>query len=425
MTVRTGILFTLACCLACPAATLDDGLALYRAGRFAEAETAFSAVYEAAPDQLGALYWRARSRAAQEHWADAAADYRAVLDQKPDSTPSRLGLAAALEQTGQPAEALALYQAVLAAEPQHAQAAEGAARAKVLVAAAGPARPAAAAAVDQPVAVELPPALPVTSGATALGPRVAVEAQGLQGSFAALLQRAGLEATSPQLLDYTFGSAPTDWEPTAGIWQVSSRFACDPSWSFFGGYSQGLASIWNKRQFAGDLVVEAYVSFKHGLPWNPTTWSYRPADLCLTLLGDGANPASGYSFIYAGDEGSRTMIRKGPEVLASTTDPQFLSPSYSDKQPATEEFHRRWWQLVAIKRGNTLTFIIDGQQALTVEDPEPLTSGRIAIWTVHNGMMVARVRVAYQQELLRQQPVIVRHDPVPLPGQAEAVAVAP
>ena len=406
--------------LCASAAPMDDALTLYRAGRFAEAEAGFAAIYQAEPDQLGALYWRARARSAQEHWQAAVADYQAVLKQKPDSSPSRLGLAVALEHLSRPTDALAAYQAVLAVEPANEQASEAVARLTTEQAAATKAAPVIDATPAKPV--DLPPALPVTEPAPDLGPRISIEADGLSANFNVLLQKAGLEATSPQLLDYTFGSAPVDWEPTSGLWQVSSRFACDPSWSFFGGYSLGLASIWNKRQFEGDLVVEAYVSFKHGLPWNPTAWSYRPADLCLTICGDGENPASGYSFIYAGDEGSRTMIRKGGEILASTSDPQFLSPSYSDQRPATEEFHRRWWQLVAIKRGDTLTFVIDGQPALTVKDPQPLAGGRIAIWTVHNGMMVARVRVAYQQELRRQQPVVVLHDPVPLPGQTETVA---
>lgn len=281
----------------------------------------------------------------------------------------------------------------------------------------------ASAAAGEPAPV--PPLEPVVATTTAAGPRVGIDPAGLSGGFSALLQNAGLDASSPQLLDYTFGSAPTDWSPAAGNWQVSSRFACDPSWSFFGGYSQGLAAIWNKRQFTGDLVVEAYVSFKHGLPWNPAAWSYRPADLCLTICGDGANPASGYSFIYSGDEGSRTLIRKGETILAATSDPQFLSPSYSDVKPASEEFHRRWWQLVAIKRGGRLTFLIDGQEALTVDDPTPLEGGQVGIWTVHNGMMVARVRIAWQQELQRQQPLYVNHEPLPLPEPATTVAAKP
>ncbi|MCC7494403.1 MAG: hypothetical protein IT204_18745 [Fimbriimonadaceae bacterium] len=261
----------------------------------------------------------------------------------------------------------------------------------------------------------LPPSPPV-------GPHIALAADGLGGSAETLLESTGLAASGAQLLDYTFASAPTEWEPTGGSWQVFSRFACDPSWSFFGGYSQGLAAIWNKRLFSGDVTVEAYVSFKHGLPWNPISWSYRPADLSLSLCGDGQNPAAGYSFIYAADEGSRTLIRRGSTVLASTSRPEFLSPSYSDTRPATEDFHRRWWQLVAQKTGDRLRFWIDGRLALETTDPAPLEQGRIGLWTVRNGMMVARVRVAYQQELKRQEPLLVVTDPVPLPAAITQLA---
>lgn len=398
------------------AGSYEDGLDRFRAGRFAEAEALFGQVYEQNPAELGALYWRGRSRAAQEKWGDAIDDYREVLRQKADSQPSRLALAQALESTGARGEALALYRLVLAAEPDNAVAAESVSR---LTAAPAPSPTAAATPTREAVRAPVKPVLPPTP---AIGTHIAITTEGLNVPFNTLLTDAGLDAESPQLLDYTFGSAPVDWEPTAGVWQVSSRFACDPSWSFFGGYSQGLAAIWNKRQFSGDLVMEAYVSFKHGLPWNPTKWSYRPADLCLTLCGDGENPASGYSFVYAGDEGSRTMIRKGTETLASTSDPQFLSPSYSDGRPSSEDFHRRWWQLVAQKTGHTLRFFVDGKQALEVEDPNLLDGGRVGIWTVHNGMMIARVRIAYQQELRAGEPLIRVAEPAPLPDEPTTVA---
>ncbi len=255
-----------------------------------------------------------------------------------------------------------------------------------------------------------------------VGPHVAVDSQGLTAPFEALLAQSHLDATGTQLLDYTFGSAPTDWEPTGGVWQVFSRFACDPSWSFYGGYSQGLAAVWNKRRFEGNQVVEAYVSFKHGLRFNPSNWSYRPADLCLTLCGDGADPASGYSFIYAGDEGSRTMIRRGGRVLAATSDPALLSPSYSDTRPSSEDFHRRWWRLEARLIGRTVSFLVDGKPACEAVDAEPLTSGRVALWTVRNGMMVARVRIAYQQQVRREQPLVTVTEPAPLPQAAPRVA---
>ena len=265
--------------------------------------------------------------------------------------------------------------------------------------------------------------LALASGAAPapLGPYVAVGGNELPAPFATLLTESRLGATGAQLLDYTFGSAPTDWEPTSGLWQVFSRFACDPSWSFFGGYSQGLASIWNKRSFEGNLVVEAYVSFKHGLRLNPSAWSYRPADLCLTLCGDGIDPASGYSFVYAGEQGSRTLIRRGARVLAETREPEFLSPSFNDKIPASEDFHRRWWRLEARRIGSTLSFYVDGKLACQGDDAAPLKGGRIALWTVHNGMMVARVRIAYEQMVRREEMQVTVTEPAPLPEPATRV----
>ncbi|MBI2299966.1 MAG: hypothetical protein HYU66_13670, partial [Armatimonadetes bacterium] len=233
-------------------------------------------------------------------------------------------------------------------------------------------------------------ALALTSGAALaadepVGPRLALVPEGLSPALADAFQTSATAASGAQLLDYTFGSAPTDWVPAGGTWSVSSRFACDPSWSFFGGFSRGLAIIWNKREFAGDLVVEAYVSFKHGLPFNNRDWSYRPADLCLTLCGDGQDPASGYSFVYAGDEGQRTLIRRGDRVLAATEAPEFVTPSYSDARPSSEDFHRRWWRLEAQRLGHRLRFFVDGKEALVADDPERLPGGRLEVWAVRNG----------------------------------------
>ena len=58
----------------------DAGVAMLRDGRFAEAETALSAVLQQPDAPLTASYWRGRARLALERWAAAAEDFRAVLD---------------------------------------------------------------------------------------------------------------------------------------------------------------------------------------------------------------------------------------------------------------------------------------------------------------------------------------------------------
>lgn len=379
----------------------EDGVAAYRAGQPAEAVRLLSQALAAKPDDLSSRYWRARGHTDLGQLEQAAADYQAILTAKPESTASRYGYAGVLERLGRFDDAVAEYRRVLRDEPSHA--ASQAALARLTL------------------TWPRPTTLPTDGDEAVHAPRLAIDgAESMQPEGNGRRSRSDQppvlpDADAPQLLDYTFSSAPTDWLPAGGQWAVSSRFACDPTWSFFGGHSLGLACVWNKRVFTGDLVVEAYVSFQHGLPWNSRIWSYRPADLCLTLFGDGRNPASGYSFVFAGQEGRVTQIRRGGEVLAETTEPAFVTPPYMDTRPDNDDFHRRWWRLEARRIGSRLTFLVDGQVALEVDDPEPIDAGQVALWTVRNGMMVARVRLAYEHELRPHTPAVRLAQPVALP----------
>ena len=67
-----------------------------------------------------------------------------------------------------------------------------------------------------------------------------------------------LTVFGPEVRDYVFGVAPTDWWVSAGTWEVAPRWACDRRWSWYAGWGGDLA-IWNKRP-----VQEMW-------PWS-TTW---------------------------------------------------------------------------------------------------------------------------------------------------------
>lgn len=238
------------------------------------------------------------------------------------------------------------------------------------------------------------------------------------------LRAIGHDAEGGQSLDYTFNAAPVDWLPGGGRWAVSARYACDPEWSFYGGQSRGLCALWNKREFAGDLVVEAYVAFKHGLPWAPEHWYYVPTDLNLTIGADLGDLSSGTSFVYSGRGGTTTMIRRGDQILAQTQETDKVLPAFTDHNPYGEldetgldygGFHRHWWRLEARRTGGRLTFSVDGRQLLDVADPEPARPGHIALWTVGSGFVIARARVAYGAELRPAQPLVVVRQPTSLP----------
>jgi hypothetical protein len=213
------------------------------------------------------------------------------------------------------------------------------------------------------------------------GRKAGYQAQGWRVSFAAA------EVQARQVLDYTFYRAPTDWRVTAGTWEVASRWTCSPGWSWFGGWSRDLAAVWNKREFAGDVVVQMFVAPR----MDPQDTYQRVGNLCITLCGDGNDVNSGYNFVFAGDHNRVTRLLRGNQVVQETN--QVLLPV-----PFHGAGHRRWFHVTAEKIGNTVSLYVDHQLAARFTDPQPLTGRRVALWTRNSGMMVARATIYYERE---------------------------
>jgi hypothetical protein len=220
-------------------------------------------------------------------------------------------------------------------------------------------------------------------------------------------QAARLSVTSRNVIDSTFRSAPTEWAVVGGEWSVRSRWACTPRWSWFGGRAEHLAAIWTRESFGGDAVVEFFGGFLMDSPFAP--FYDDPSDINVTLCGDGATPGSGYSFIYGGWRNRATAILRKGEVVAET--PGFLLPDTLDSLGGelfggngAVELHKHWRHVRAERIGSTLRLIIDGKLALAYDDPDPLPGGPAAIWTLGNGLTVARARVYFERSELPPLP---------------------
>jgi len=214
-----------------------------------------------------------------------------------------------------------------------------------------------------------------------------------------------VDVLSSNVYDYTFTTAPTDWVARAGTWKQTNRWDCSTQWSWFGGYDpDGLAAAWNKRQFLGDLTVELYAAMKMGIGGKGR---YKnPNDMNLTIHGDGANLDSGYSFVMGGELNSFSRILKGDKVLAETRDASALFPVFEDAYPKdANDFHRKWWGLRARLCGNRLQFYKDEKLILQAEDPDPLPGGHVALWTMHNGIVVSRAKIYYAAEKTPPDPM--------------------
>ncbi len=208
-----------------------------------------------------------------------------------------------------------------------------------------------------------------------------------------------LRAFSANRDDYTFTEAPTDWYSTQGHWAVISRWPCYSDWSFFGG--EGLNPVlWSKRIYGGDTVVEIYANNQMDLP-KEIGYS-NPGNLNITVLGDGKNLASGYSFVVAGWNNTRSRLMKGTQVVAES-----VAPNARFERPINQNlsFHKKWFYIRAEARlgtrggktGLLLRLTLDDEPLLEYFDATPLPSaqsgGHVAFWTVDGAMMIARAKI--------------------------------
>ncbi|MEI6500376.1 MAG: hypothetical protein WCP21_05035, partial [Armatimonadota bacterium] len=213
-----------------------------------------------------------------------------------------------------------------------------------------------------------------------------------------------MDLHSDNVRDYTFSSAPTDWVVRSGQWNAVNRWTCSPQWSWYGGYAPtGVAAMWNKRQFMGDVTVEFYFGFKMRLNRDPTY--LHPNDINVTICGDGTNLDSGYSFIIGGDENRWTRIMRGDKVIAETRNPIGLWPIYENGQPSTYEWHRKWWSVRVRKSGPKLQVYLDENLVLEGTDPNPLPGGRVGMWVLNNDMITPRVKIYCEKEKTPRDPM--------------------
>lgn len=208
------------------------------------------------------------------------------------------------------------------------------------------------------------------------------------------IERSEARVSGGNLYDYTFYRAPIDWYVSGGTWDMTNRWDCTPTWSWYGGWGDRVAAIWNKHSFGGDFVIDLFAACKRDVGGY-----LHPRDINITVAGDGRDLASGYSFIFGGWNNTATRIMRGTQQVAETT--KVLLPKNYEG-----EAHRKWFNLRVERTGNTISCYVDRELALRYQDPKPLPGRHIALWTCGNGVMIARATLYYQQEMATE--------PVPL-----------
>ena len=238
--------------------------------------------------------------------------------------------------------------------------------------------------------------LAASSALLAISPAFAAPAQtiGLSGVMPDL---GSVQVNSAHVYDYTFASPPTDWWVQSGNWDMTNRWSCSPGWSWFGGRSEEVAAIWNKRHFSGDTSVQTYFAYKMGVT-GTGRWPEYPTNAGLTILGNGKDVGTGYTLIVGADNNTRSVLMRNGEIVAQTTKADALLPSVTDGMPSSNELHRHWWYLRMNKVGSKVDCYFENKLILSYTDPDPIQSGQTAIWTYDNGILLSRVQIYFARE---------------------------
>jgi len=203
---------------------------------------------------------------------------------------------------------------------------------------------------------------------------------------------------STRLWNEFFETAPTDWAWWNGNFGMQYRWACQSYWNWMGGWSRDLAVCFSRASYDGDQTIDYYVSLKDLLAGQEKR-HYLRRDLNFSFCTDGRSLASGYSVLFGGFGNSGTYLMRGEEVLASTEKVRLQPYAGTD-----DDIHYRWWHLTIEKQGGRIRVLVDENEVFDVTDDDPLSGGHLAFWTVGNGFLLARVRVAAQNRQWRPEP---------------------
>ncbi|OGV66628.1 MAG: hypothetical protein A3K19_03885 [Lentisphaerae bacterium RIFOXYB12_FULL_65_16] len=216
-----------------------------------------------------------------------------------------------------------------------------------------------------------------------------------------------------QLRDYLFEKAAADWVK-AGSWEVTNRFACDPRWSHMNGRSRGVAVLWNKLEFPGNFTLEYYAGMgmrqgdlREGAERTPYP---RVGDINVALCADGQDLFSGYNLVlgawdeYWSEKWSQfwrldTVLDQTDRELIPRTryHRANVRPIEVEWDPGGRAVHGAWYFVKIRKTGSRFDVSFDNVPVFSVTDPSPLAGRRLALWTQHNSIVVARAKIGYER----------------------------
>lgn len=199
---------------------------------------------------------------------------------------------------------------------------------------------------------------------------------------------------SSSFFEDTFYNSPSNWMTVFGNWEIASRWACNPIYTYLSSWDRMSSQLYCKHLFGGDVYCEVWFSPKMASLSRP---SYYPIQWFSV-----SNPS------VAGD------LSTGYTCAIATPDSDSMSLFYNGKSISTTKLrgamsggnlHHTWFHLLQTRLSNRLSYDLnfiderDDPRIFTVEDKrkQDLKPQPFAIWNSLTGLTVTRVRLTARE----------------------------
>lgn len=247
------------------------------------------------------------------------------------------------------------------------------------------------------------------------GPRVALRVAGNDVLYNVKCRREGI-------IDEVFDKAPAAWVQQ-GEWIITNRFSCTPTWSHMTALERdGLGAIWHKDAFPGRVTVEYYAGMRMQSDYAMIyprcgdfncTFAARPFDLAsgVSLIPGAWDP--GWTSVWTRYvRGNNTITETDRPLVPRTREDsgqRYIPVPYIS---SGRDVHGAWYYVKSRYVDGRLHAYFDNVEVLDAEAPK-VDGDRVAFWTQNNQIVLARVRITYQNKVVPGR--LLDRDPAPQP----------
>ena len=183
-----------------------------------------------------------------------------------------------------------------------------------------------------------------------------------------------IELGASHALAYRFDRVEPDWEPVTGEWLFHSGMACIPWAHWISSDARKEPAIaWNRVPGPADLTMRFDVSEYTVGHADGAHEHYPYTDISVVICASERDADSGYRFIIGEEGGAVSRLYRKGEPVAETRNPRTrITMGPHCNAPRAVE-------VVVSKNEGKLSLSLNGIEAISFEDPEPLGDGWMAI----------------------------------------------